>query len=352
MNEFFLSMTIFEEVMIKSTAVLDAAPNKLVDEQGRVNFGQYVGAPSQINWSGLGAPFCRSRFWQYFHHKHWQYVALVTDELFCGIAIVDVGWTNTAFAYAFDRRLGKLLANFSQDGLPGLGAKLNACPAAGAASHFRFLGNRIEYQQLADSAQYQLNLQCDDFIISANFDAKNAPPCLLAVGPIEGGNVHATVKSAGMPLTGSVKVAGREFDLAGGVASFDHSNGFLARETAWRWASAHSLELGFNLQSGYFGNNENALWLDGQLISLGTAHFDFDAKNILQAWHIYTDDGLLDLQFQPEGCRRENKNLLIAASRYAQPIGTFSGWVKASADAAPRRIERLAGVTEDHFSRW
>jgi hypothetical protein len=338
--------------MSTALTILTAAPDTQIDEIGQPRFGQFAGAPSAIAWSGLSAPYRRSRFWQYFHHKHWQYVALVTDQLFCGIAIVDVGWTNTAFAYAFDRRLGKLLANFSQDGLPGLGAKLNACPAAGAASHFRFLGNRIEYQQLADSAQYQLNLQCDDFIISANFDAKNAPPCLLAVGPIEGGNVHATVKSAGMPLTGFAKIAGRQFDLAGGVASFDHSNGFLARETAWRWASAHSLELGFNLQSGYFGNNENALWLDGQLISLGTAHFEFDAENILQAWHIYTDDGLLDLQFQPEGCRRENKNLLIAASRYAQPIGTFSGWVKASADAAPRRIEHLAGVTEDHFSRW
>ncbi len=338
--------------MTQSSIILPAAPNRTVDENGQPFFGKYAGAPSQIAWSGLSAPYHRSRFWQHFHHKHWQYVALVIDELFCGIAIVDVGWTNTAFAYAFDRKLGKLLANFSQDGLPGITAKLNACPAFGAASHFRFLGNRIEYQQLPGTAQYQLNLQCGDFKINANFAAENAAPCLLAVGAIQGGNVHATVKSAGMPLRGSVKVAGREYDLAGGVASFDHSNGFLARETSWRWASAHSLELGFNLQAGYFGNNENALWLDGQLISLGTAHFDFDADNILLPWHIYTDDGLLDLQFQPEGCRSENKNLLIAASRYAQPIGTFSGWVKASADAVPRRIENLPGVTEDHFSRW
>lgn len=345
-------MATFKEVMIKSEAVLDVAPSELVDEHGRVNFGQYAGFPSHIDWTRLSSDYRRSRFWRHFHHKRWQYVALATDELFCGIAIVDVGWTNTAFAYAYDRCQRKLLANFSQDGLPGFGAKLNLCPAIGAASHFRFLGNRIQYQQLAGSAQYQLNLHCGDFNIDANFDAENAAACLLAIGQVNGGSVHATVKSSGMPLGGSVKIAGREFDLAGGVASFDHSNGFLARETAWRWASAHSLELGFNLQSGYFGNNENVLWLDGQLISLGTAHFDFDASNILQAWHIYTDDGLLDLQFQPEGCRSQNKNLVIAASRYAQPIGTFSGWVKASANAVARRIENLPGVTEDHFSRW
>ena len=334
------------------STILPLAPHTTVEGNGQVNFGQYSGSPFKIDWLGLPLPYRRSRFWQYFHHKHWQYVALATDELFCAVAIVDVGWTNTAFAYAFDRRQGKMLANFSQDGLPRISAKLNTCPAIGAASHFRFFRNRIHYQQLADSEQYQLDLQCGDFSINANFDAKNASPCLFAVGEILGGSVHATVKSSGMPLRGSVQVGGGEFDLSGGIASFDHSNGFLARETSWRWASAHSLELGFNVQSGYFGNTENVLWLDGQLISLGTAHFDFNPEDTLQPWHIFTADGLLDLHFQPEGCRIENKNLLVAVSRYAQPIGTFSGWVRSSANAVPRLIENLVGVTEDHFSRW
>ncbi len=338
--------------MSSAISFLPAAPAAAVSANGGVNFGQFAGSLAQIEWSALAPPYRRSRFWRHFHHKRWQYVALATEELFCGVAIVDVGWTNTAFAYAFDRRQRKMLANFSQDGLPGWSAKLNAHPASGAASHFNFLGNAIRYQQLPDSQRYQLDLHCATLSMDASFDAKDAAPCLLAIGPIAGGTVHATVKSSGMPLSGSVSVAGYQFDLAGGVASFDHSNGFLARETAWRWASAHSLELGFNLQAGYFGNTENCLWLDGRLIALGAASFDFDPENILEPWHIYTDDGLLDLQFQPEGCRSENKNLLVAVSRYAQPIGSFSGWVKASADAPPRRVERLIGVTEDHFSRW
>ncbi|MDO8179526.1 MAG: DUF2804 domain-containing protein [Undibacterium sp.] len=338
--------------MTSAIAFLPAAPASAVSADGQANVGQYAGSLAQIDWSGLAAPYRRSRFWQYFHHKRWQYVALATDELFCGVAIVDVGWTNTAFAYLFERHQRKMLANFSQDGLPGLSAKLNAHPASGAASHFNFLGNTIRYQQLPGSQHYQLDVQCGTLSMHASFSAQDAAPSLLAIGPVAGGSVHATVKSSGMPLSGSVSVAGHRFDLAGGVASFDHSNGFLARETAWRWASAHSLDLGFNLQSGYFGNNENCLWLDGRLIALGAAQFDFDPTNILAPWHIYTDDGLLDLQFQPEGCRSENKNLLVAVSRYAQPVGTFSGWVKASADAPPRRVERLVGVTEDHFSRW
>lgn len=332
--------------------LLPPAPASVLQPDGQPNFGQFAGHPAQIDWSDLAPPYRRGRIWQHFHHKRWQYLALATDKLFCGIAIVDVGWTNTAFAYAFDRQQGKLIASFSQDGVPGMSARIHPHPASGAASRFRFFGKRIDYRQLPDSQRYQLDLQCGLFSIAASFDAQDAAPCLLAVGPISKGAVHATVKSAGMPLHGTLDVAGHSYDLNGGVASFDHSNGFLARETAWHWASAHSLELGFNLQAGYFGSHENALWLDRQLIRLGAAQFDFDPAQPMLPWHIHTDDGLLDLHFQPEGCRSENKNLLVAVSRYVQPIGTFSGWVKASPDATPRRVENLVGVTEDHFSRW
>ncbi|MFZ6750558.1 DUF2804 domain-containing protein [Undibacterium sp. Ren11W] len=340
------------DVNAASPLTLGAAPSSVLATNGSVNFGKYVGKLGQIDWRGLAAPHKRSWLWQHFHHKQWQYVALATADIFCGIAIVDVGWTNTAFAYVFDRRERRILASFSQDGLPGLSASLNTHPADGASSSFRFLKNHIDYRHLAASQSYQLALECGDFAIDASFDAQAAAPFLSAIGQVAGGSVHATLKSSGLPLRGSVHIKGREFDLSGGIASFDHSNGFLARETEWRWASAHNLELGFNLQAGYFGNNENALWLDGQLISLGAAQFEFDPAQPLLPWHIYTEDGLLDLEFQPEGCRSENKNLLIAASRYVQPIGTFSGWVKASKDAPVRKIANLVGVTEDHFSRW
>ena len=335
-----------------SAHFLAPVPHSVLDAQGQVNFGKFSGAIADIDWSGLAAPYQRSTLWRAVHHKQWQYVALATVDLFCGIAIVDVGWTNTAFAYVFDRKEKKLIASFSQDGLPGLTARIQSRPALGAASYFHFLQNRIDFNGASTTAPSQLDLACGDFSIHAQMHAQQAAPALTAIGTVVGGTVHATVKSAGMPMTGEVQVAGRRYSLDGGVASTDHSNGFLARETDWRWASAHGLDVGFNLQSGYFGNNENALWLDGKLISLSSARFDFDPANPLASWHITTDDGLLNVIFQPEGYRREDKNLLIAASRYLQPIGTFSGWVKEHQNAEPRQITHLVGVTEDHFSRW
>lgn len=333
---------------------LPVAPDNVIDTNGQPCMGRFAGQTGDINWAALTAPFARSNLWRRFHHKRWQYVALSTPELLCGISIVDVGWTNTAFAYVFDRQQGKQIAGYSQDGVPGFSARISNHPSSG--SRFRFFGSRIDYRPPTSDGEndgkYQLSLQCNQFGIEAQFDASDAPPLLLAVGPIVNGSVHATQKSPGMPLHGEVRIGKRRYDLQGGVASFDYSNGLLARNTEWRWASAHSLELGFNLQAGYFGNQENVLWLDGRLHALGHVCFEYDVAAPLAPWHIYTDDGLLDLQFTPEGARQENRNLLIAATRYIQPIGRFSGWVKPSLHAAPRAVEHLVGVTEEHFSRW
>ncbi|HYD78371.1 MAG TPA: DUF2804 domain-containing protein [Paucimonas sp.] len=329
---------------------LPPAPIHLPAAGGEIAFGRYAGLVDGIDWSKLARPHARSRWWRRFHHKRWQYVALATEDLFCGIAIVDIGWTNTAFAYAFDRKLRREIGSYRQDGVPGLTARLANRP--GESSSFRYLSNRIDFLSGERPGEFRLQLRCGRFEIDAQIDSRHAAPFLLAVGAVEGGSVHATQKSPALGLTGEVRCDGNRYQLEGGTASLDYSNGLLARETSWRWASAHGPDHGFNLQAGYFGGNENALWLDGELIPLGAARFVHDALNPMAPWRIHTEDGLLDLVFRPEGMRREDKNLLVAASRYVQPIGVFEGWIRPSAEAQPRRIDRLVGVTEDHYSRW
>ena len=326
---------------------LARAPRAVVDADGQPTLGRFAGLAESIDWSALAAPHARGRFWRHFHHKRWHYAALACDEVFCAVAIVDLGWTSTAFAYVFERQSRRLIASFSQDGVPGLAADV-AVHAAGA-SRFRMPGSRIALG-CTGAGTYALALRCRGFEIDAQFGG--ATPQLLAVGTVAGGAVHATQKSGGMALTGVVRVGARLLALDGGVASVDYSNGLLARQTDWRWASAHSLGLGFNLQAGYFGANENALWLDGHLVPLGAASFAFDAGAPLAPWQVATDDGLLELVFTPEGARSADKNLLVAASRYVQPIGTFNGWVRAAPGAPKMTVSGLPGVTEDHHSRW
>lgn len=327
---------------------LPAAPRDAVGPDGRPRLGRFAGLAESYDWAALAAPFRHSARWRHLHHKRWHFVGLMTDELFCGVTVIDIGWGNSAFAYAFDRVQRKVVAGFSPLGLPGVSALVgaNACEPC----RFRLLGERIDLEPRAPDG-YLLRVRGRRFRIEAEYGG--AAPRLFAVGPAAGGGaVHATQKSSALALSGFVDAGGRRYALDGGVASFDYSNGLLGRRTSWRWVSAHGREAGINLQAGYFGAAENALWLDGGIIALEAAQFELGEGGVAGPWRIRTGDGLLDLRFTPEGARRDDKQLVLASSRLSQAVGTFDGWVKPGPDAPPRRIANLAGFAEDFSARW
>jgi hypothetical protein len=309
--------------------------------------------PTQMDWSALQGTYRHSAWWKHFHHKRWHYVGIGNARCFIGLAIVDVGWTNTAFVYVFDRDTRQLLVDASCDGIPGLTAKVSDRPLDGACSWFRFKGMDLRLENTA-TGQLSISARVGKALeLNATVSTLPGAQAMTAIGPIgAGGCAHSTVKSTAMKVQGNVQVQGQTIGLDDAYASFDYSNGLLARSTQWRWASAHSPEIGFNLQHGYFGTQENVLWVQGTPYRLGAAHFEFDPQQPLNPWRIETDDGLLDLRFKPEGARQERKNLLVAASYYIQPVGTFSGTVRPYALAPTIAVEGLLGVTEDHQSKW
>ncbi|MEO6278650.1 DUF2804 domain-containing protein [Roseateles sp.] len=378
---------------------LKPAPAAVVID-GQPAHGRYAGSIARIDWSPLNPR--PSWLWRRLHNKRWHYVGLGNDAVFIGVAIVDVGWACSAFAYLFDRQDRSLLADWSQDGFAGLQAGVSDAPLAGADSWFRGPGARLSLRHEAGD-RLHLHVATRTLRVEAELDLAAMAPPLLAIGPIEGGPgawaaegiarvesgkgagkarggrglvpattsnaacalarlnpegwrglcplpptllVHATQKTSALPVRGWAEAQGRRFALDSAWAAVDASNGLLARDTAWRWASAHRPDIGFNLQQGYFGAQENVLWLDGQPAALSAAHFDFAPEQPLSPWRIHTSDGLLDLVFTPEGARAANKHLGFAASRYVQPVGTFSGAVNG------RTVTALPGVTEDHRSLW
>ena len=337
-------------VAARPLMALPAAPARVV-ASGEPLHGRYAGRIDAIDWSGLKGANQRSRLWQRLHHKRWQYVGIGAQEVYIGVAIVDLGWSVTAFAYVFDRLRKRVIADWAQDGVPGLSGGVSDRPVQGAEARFRGPGAALSLSHEAGDIM-ALRVRTPVMNLQVALSLAQCAPFLLAVGPIEGGVAHATQKSSALPVQGWVEVDDQRWDLGQAVACLDSSNGLLARETGWRWACAHDHHVGFNLQQGYFGGQENALWLDGDLIPLGAAQFEFNDKEPLLPWRVYTDDGLLDLTFAPEGARRDDRDILIAASYYIQPVGTFHGTVRSALDKAPVKVEGLLGVTEDHRSRW
>ena len=325
---------------------LPPAPGQLVLEHGAPAFGMYQGIVGRLDWRPLRATRYQ-RLTRKLHHKRWQYAAIAHPDYFIGVAVVDVGWTSTAFAYLFDRQRRQIVAALSANGLPGLSARVQD-RAFGDAT---FRAGRYRLVFVRTGSRLELTIQSPQLQLAAQIDLADMPPVLASIAPANW-LAHSTHKTGGLNVSGTVDCLGRCYSLDGAVASLDYSNGLLARETRWRWASAHSLELGFNLQQGYMADAENAVWLHGRLIRVGPVEFDFDPQQPLQPWHIGDASGQLDLTFTPEGARSENKNLIIAASRYIQPIGRFNGQIIDPANGARHVVQDMTGVTEDHVSRW
>lgn len=307
--------------------------------------GSYAGVAPRVDWRAAAAARGRGALWRRLHGKRWHYAGIFTDECVVALAIIDLGWTSSAFAYLFDRRERRLRADLSRLGLPG-GADVAERPSADAVTRF----GRWRIARSAGGKGWRVEAHGKGFLLDATLDEPAEAPTLCAVAEIAGGVANCTHKTLCVTARGTAAAGGASFSLDGGFASLDHTHGLLARETRWRWASATSARVGFNLVEGFNGPVENALWIDGRLHPVGRAEMSFRGDAPLEPWRIRTACGAVDVTFHPEGARGENKQLLVAASRYVQPIGVFKGTVTPPG-GAPLTVE-LPGVTEDHAARW
>ncbi|MBI5482544.1 MAG: DUF2804 domain-containing protein [Deltaproteobacteria bacterium] len=332
-------------------SILPPAPASPVDSQGRPAVGAYQGYIDRVSWEGLRGPSARNALYRRFHRKTWHFVSLGGEQCMVAFAIVDVGYASSAFAYVFDRRARRLLGDLTFTGLPGT-ARVADTAGPGACSRYQGAQASFLVERQRGSATWTIRARGPaGLVVDATVDASAEPPALCAVAEIAGGVANCTHKTVCLPVCGSAGAFDVRFDLAGSFAAFDHTCGLLARDTRWRWAAASSAAVGFNLVEGFNGEVENGVWLDGRLLKVGAAEFRYDPKATMAPWRIRTVDGVIDLEFTPEGERREDKNLLVAVSRYVQPIGTFRGTIKPPGEPA-REIAGLLGVTEDHVAKW
>jgi hypothetical protein len=322
---------------------LAACPPSPVDDSGRPAIGAYRGHMREIRWDRLVGADRRGFLWRLAHAKSWHYVSVAGPRAVLAVAIIDAGYAASCFAYLFDRTSRTLLADLSSMGAPGLSVSVAGTAGEGAESRFR--GPRLSVGLARKGLTWRLAINAPRLQATVELDATNEPPTLCAVARIEKGVANCTHKTACLPARGEAIANGVRISLDGHTGALDHTSGLLARETVWRWANAAGPQVGLNLVEGFNGPVENVVWQDGELHKVGAARILHD-DGVDAAWKVTTDDGAVDLVFTPEGARREDKNLVVARSRYVQPIGTYRGTIRG------RQVTDLVGVTEDHLAVW
>ncbi len=326
---------------------LDDAPRAL-HESGEPSFGSFRGGLPRMDFG----PIQRSRLWQLAHKKRWTYAAISDERVFVGVALVSLGYAATAIVFVLDRRARAMLVDrsilapsaavtFSDDG-PGH-----------RATSFSFGRTRIEVgdaRVVVDMAPEAGGLPVH---VAAEREGEGPQP-ISAVVPVEGGYANATEKRV-HEARGEVVAGGKRWLLERPLCALDHTSGFLARHTVWRWALAlgrtsEGERLAFNVVEGFVGEAECGAWLGDTLHPLGEGRFTFDEERPTDPWTVTTTCGSLDLTFTPAAIHAEHKDMLIVRSKFIQPVGAFEGRLTLGGRAI--RVEGLAGVTEHQDVLW
>ncbi|HEU4978766.1 MAG TPA: DUF2804 family protein [Solirubrobacteraceae bacterium] len=138
---------------------------------------------------------------------------------------------------------------------------------------------------------------------------------------------------------------------AGGIAIdapglLDDSAGYHARRTAWEWSAGAGRAVDgravwWNLVTGVHDGpdrSERAVWVDGTAHALPPVRFSEPLDAV--------DGEEVALRFSAEAERARRDELLIFASDYRQPFGTYAGTVGGI------ELASGLGVMERHSARW
>ena len=269
--------------------------------------------------------------------KRWRYVAIFNDELMACAALAQIGPLRQSFWALYMRR-----EKFQREHTRLLPRRGEVALAAGlAAGH----GSRSDGVGVEGAGQLGHMRICDrdvelDVALSedSGFEARCA----------NGRSEVWTRKQAGIAAEGTLSLDGGPARPVRALAVIDDTAGYHARETEWWWTAgvgerADGLAVAWNLVSGVndpASGSERAVWLAGRPAEAAPVSFAPNLSSVMS-------DDECELRFEAESERSRRDNLLILASDYRAPFGTFSGVLPGGVP-----LERGLGVMEHHRARW
>jgi len=341
-------------------------PERLV-EAGQVNYGWFRRPFTELNlldcdnwgWGGRSPRTLRE-----FRLKEWQHFAIVHDEVYVSIALVDAKYLANSWVCVFDRQ--ERTSHEHARVVPMARIRLPGELWDGRCG-FESRGYRVQVHNHLDAGEHIINLDIEargdrpaiqgEITLRQDLDAVQPLISVLSMGPGQPFYSH----KAPCPVTGTLTVGDRRLDYDGDwdLALIDIHKAFYPRRTFWKWATfagrdADGEIIGVNLTRNVIDDekhgNENAIWHGSHLSLVGPARFDVPVEDD-DAWRIWTLDQRVELNFTPVGMRSEMINYVLAESRYRQPFGYYRGHL-VDDTGVRHEVDDLFGIAEDHFVTW
>ncbi len=342
---------------------LQETPDRAV-VNGQVQFGRFARPFRELNLLDAKCGIPRFGGLRRFRLKEWVDIALVHDDWYLSLALVDTGFLVTSWLHLFDRRSRKSFEHVRKLPPGRLSAPANLWNHSG----------KMETRGYLVSVHNNLEQQVHRFRVEVNSRGSLPPVAgtlllheepeqtqpLVALLPLGTNRPMFTHKSA-CPASGALEIGGEkvEFNSDRNVGLLDYHKAYYPRNTFWRWATFATIDatgelLGVNLTHNVIEDdtrfNENCIWHGNSISPVGAARFDIP-KNPTQPWTVRTEDGAVELELTPQGLRRERVNLGLVRSAYDQPYGLYSGTLVDSG-GTKHDVEQAFGLAEDHVAKW
>jgi Protein of unknown function (DUF2804) len=320
-------------------------------------YGRFAERPSTVNpldqFSGLARARRRWRL------KEWVGFTLVHPDWFSSFIIQDAQYLGSSEMYAYDRGRGVL----HQHEATGRGGNLGLpTDLYGGRCAFRRRGYALTYEFGKRDGRHRLRFDmaatahAPAFVGELELDGQHASPALAVSSQLPGGAMYTT--KAIFPAEGVLRVGDDEivFDPARDIAILDEHKSFLPYRTSWLWGT-----FALHGDDGLVGANfaqrataagheeESCIWTPTACEPLADIRFEPAASDPLAPWHIASDDGRLDVTFEPEGRKAVKHQFGVASIDYFQMFGHYRGVVRGAERTYD--VEGVHGVCESMRAR-
>lgn len=327
--------------------------NCLVSPDGRIDFGMIDSPIENVNFKDyhLETPMgkVRSTLWKTFRFHQFIFIGIIGQDIFSGLAVVDLKYLCNGFFYVYDRKT-TTRHETNVMGFPHrvrIGKNPSRPDARLTTKNLQLTieNNRIKAKGLG-------------MTLDAKLDHESMNPLRLCTRTGYRGWTY-TEKTSPVSMSGTLTCQGKTWDLSSPqtMALTDWTAGFMRRNTFWNWAASSFVlpdgrRLGFNFSNGVneTGFTENAFWLDNKQIKVDTVDFKFRPDNLMAPWKIRSFDGKVELEFIPENKREERVNTWVVASCFTQMMGHFHGTLTTDSGEVIT-IKGLPGFSEDHYAK-
>ncbi len=335
----------------------------LLDEGGRLREPGYaLRPPFDYSHDRIAAPPWRIKDWDYY---------LVNDDRHAvALTFSDLGYIGlvSAAVMDFEARSSTTASELVVAPMGRMGL-----PVSSDVGDISWANRRCRVSFTHTPAGRRLSFALDGFAEGEDFEAEflldQEPQDSMVIATPWAGSDHAFYynrKIVGMRARGAFRCGALvyEFDPADSFGLLDWGRGVWTYDNVWYWSAAQGLQqghvVGFNLGYG-FGDtsaaSENMLFVDGVAHKLDKVTFQIPSTSdgtpdYLEPWHVFDEDGRLDLTFSPDLDRSDLIDVAhVVMSDQHQVFGTFAGTAVLD-DGSELALDGLRGFAEHVHNRY